>query len=449
MAGVAFVVALGFGIVIPAISLFADSFGVGKTAVGLTVSAFAFFRFVTAPAGGRLVNRFGERRVLIAGLLTVAATSGPAGFATSFEVFVGLRAIGGVGSAMFTIAALSLLLRVAPPDARARSTATLQGGFLLGGLAGPGLGGVLTDIATWLPFVTYGGLLVVAAAAAAAIPVRDPASGTSERAGTAATAGGGEVVASPATGPATTAPTTTGPATTAPTRAGPATTAPAPATGRLAQVRGLVSHPAFLVALVANLGVGWVLFGVRNSLLTLYVRDIGGTATLAGIVLLLGALAQALTLRVGGRLADRRGRRLAIMLGSWLSAGFVALLAVPLVGPIGLVVAATAMAGFGVGAAFLASAPSAVVGDLGRSGTRVAVFQMSSDLGAIVGPLIAGALVDASGYPAAFALSAVVLAAAGVAALRMPETAPGVPGRRARSGPGGTPEPAGTFPQRG
>src|SRR3712207_8730804 len=61
LAVIAFVVALGFGVVAPAIPLFARSFGVGTTAVGLAVSAFAFFRFVSAFSGGSLVERYGER----------------------------------------------------------------------------------------------------------------------------------------------------------------------------------------------------------------------------------------------------------------------------------------------------------------------------------------------------------------------------------------------------
>ncbi|MGJ7441190.1 MFS transporter [Aquipuribacter sp. MA13-6] len=383
LGAVAFVVALGFGIVVPAIALYADGFGVGRTAVGLAVSAFAFFRFVSGPAGGRLVARYGERPVLVGGCLVVAVTSGAAGFAPSFVVFVLLRAAGGAGSAAFTIAALTLLLRVAPAASRGRATATFQGGFLLGGTVGPGFGGLLTDVAVWLPFVTYAGFLAVAATVARlglpAPPARD-------------------------------------------TQAVPAAL---PLGERLAETRRMIAHPVFLVALVANLGVGWMLFGVRNSLVTLYVVDLGGTATVAGVVLLLGALAQGLTLRFAGGLADTRGRRPAIVLGSWLGAAFVGLLAVPVTGTVGLVVAGVAMAGFGAGAAFLASAPGALVGDLGRTGARVAVFQMASDLGAICGPLAAGALADGSGYPLAFAVSAVVVSLAGFAALRMPETAPG------------------------
>ncbi len=383
LAAVAFVVALGFGIVIPAISLFAADFGVGRTAVGLAVSAFAFARFISGPLGGRLVERFGERPVLVAGLLTVAVTSGSAGFAASFELFVLLRAVGGVGSAAFTVAAFSLLLRIAPEHARARSTATFQGGFLLGGTIGPGIGGFLTDIAPWLPFVTYGAFLVLAAIVAAAL-LPSPTSAAARSADVAANA--------------------------------------MSSTARLREARSFFTNPAFVVAMIANIGVGWMLFGVRNSLVTLYVTDIGGTASIAGGVLLGGALAQALALRWAGRVADTRGRRPAIMAGSWLAAAAVALLTVPVTGATGLVLAAVAMAGFGVGAAFLASAPGAVLGDIGRSGSRVAVFQMASDLGAIVGPLAAGALADLSGYPLAFGCSALVLAVAGVAAIRMPET---------------------------
>jgi MFS family permease len=384
LAAVAFVVALGFGIVVPAIALFADSFGVGRTAVGLAVSAFAFFRFVTGPLGGRLVSRFGERAVLVGGCLTVAVTSGAAGFAPSFVAFVLLRAAGGVGSAAFTIAAVTLLLRVAPAHARARATATFQGGFLLGGMVGPAFGGILTDVAVWLPFVSYAGFLSLAALVAAlGLPSPPPADATVR----------GDAL---------------------------------PIRQRARAATALLTHPVLAVALVANLGVGWMLFGVRNSLVTLYVVDLGGTATVAGVVLLLGAVAQGVTLRLAGGLADTRGRRPALLLGSWVGAAFVGLLAVPLTGTPGLVVAGVAMAGYGVGAAFLASAPGALVADVGRTPGRVAALQMASDLGAVVGPLAAGALADVSGYPLAFAVSAAVVALAGVAALRMPETAPGV-----------------------
>ncbi len=64
LAAVAFSVALGFGIVAPVIPVFAKQFGVGATAAGAVISAFAFMRLVFGPAGGWLVNKFGERLIL-------------------------------------------------------------------------------------------------------------------------------------------------------------------------------------------------------------------------------------------------------------------------------------------------------------------------------------------------------------------------------------------------
>ena len=380
LAVIAFVVALGFGIVAPAIPLFARGFGVGTTAVGLAVSAFAFFRFVSAFSGGTLVERFGERLVLSAGLLVVAVTTGLAGLAGNFPVFLALRAAGGVGSAMFTVAALSLLLRVAPPTHRGRAAATWQGGFILGGIAGPAAGGLLAELSPRLPFFLYSGFLVVAGAVAVAMLRTAPA----------------------ATDPGE-APVQTGPD----LDAGPVA------------LRSALRSRAYIAALVANFGIGWFLFGVRNSLVPLYVtEELGRTVAWAGAGLLAGSLAQALGLLRSGRLVDGWGRRPSLLLGSSVATASVAVLVLPPAIAAFLV----SMAMFGLAASLLASAPAALVGDVSpaRGGRVVAVFQMSADLGAIGGPLIAGWLTDVASYQVAFAVTAAVLGAGLIAALAMP-----------------------------
>jgi MFS family permease len=77
---------------------------------------------------------------------------------------------------------------------------------------------------------------------------------------------------------------------------------------------------------------------------------------------------------------------------------------------------------YGIAAAFMGTAPAAAVGDAatGRNGQPVAIFSAFSDLGAIIGPLAAGALVDAVSFPAAFGSAVVLMLAASVYALRMP-----------------------------
>ncbi|SOD97846.1 Predicted arabinose efflux permease, MFS family [Blastococcus haudaquaticus] len=378
LAVIAFVVALGFGIVAPAIPLFARAFGVGTTAVGLAVSAFAFFRFVSAFGGGSLVERFGERLVLAAGLVIVAVTTGLAGLAGSFPVFLALRAAGGVGSAMFTVAALSLLLRVAPPTHRGRAAATWQGGFILGGIAGPAAGGLLAELSPRLPFFLYAGFLLVAGSVGMLLLKAPPPTAPDDPAAAGPDLGAGPV-------------------------------------GLAAAFRSR----AYLAALVANLGVGWVLFGVRNSLVPLYVtEELGRTVAWAGAGLLAGSLAQALGLLRSGRLVDEWGRRPALLLGSTLAtASMLVLVLPPAIGAFLL-----SMAVFGLAASLLASAPAALVADISpaRGGRVVAVFQMAADLGAIAGPLIAGWLTDVASYQWAFAASSAVLAAAVVATLALP-----------------------------
>jgi MFS family permease len=407
LAVIAFVVALGFGVVAPAIPLFARSYGVGTTAIGLAVSAFAFFRFASAFGCGALVERLGERAVLATALVVVAVGTGLAGLAGSFPVFLGLRSASGIGSAMFTVAALSLLLRTAPPAERGRSAATYQGGFILGGIAGPAAGGFLTEVSPRLPFFLYAGFLLVAGAVAVSqlrgrpgrtVPAGTPAGAPSSLASAADQAGGTEPTAGvPAAVPA------------AGGSAGP------PAGG----LRAALRTRAYLAALVANLGVGWMLFGVRNSLVPLYVtEELGKTAAWAGAGLLAGSMAQAVGLLRAGRLADSWGRRPSLLLGASLATAATAVLALPAQTAVFLL----AMATVGLGASLLSSVPAAVVGDVSpqRGGRVVAVFSMVADLGAITGPLVAGWLTDTAGFQVAFAVSAAVLGLGLLAALALP-----------------------------
>ena len=74
----AFVIAIGFGLITPVLPAFAQTFGVGAFASSVVVSAFAFFRLVFAPAGGRLIARFGERPIYLTGLIIVAISTGSA-----------------------------------------------------------------------------------------------------------------------------------------------------------------------------------------------------------------------------------------------------------------------------------------------------------------------------------------------------------------------------------
>ena len=378
LAAVAFAVAIGFGIVAPALPLFARHFGVGARAAGAVVSVFAAMRFVSALSSGRLVDRIGERIVLAAGIVIVAVSSALAGLSQSYVQLLVLRGIGGVGSAMFTVAAISLLLRVVRPDQRGRASGMWQAGFLIGGMAGPALGGFVTDRSLRAPFFIYAGTLVVAGTVGLLFLARSHLREDAPDAGR-ATDGG---------------------------------------TQRLGAA---LRDPAYLAALLGNLAVGWTLLGVRFSVVPLYVQDrLDGTAKLTGAGLLVSAAAQGAFLLPVGRYADRVGRRPVVITGSILAAIAMVMLAVVETRPSFFL----SMAVYGAGASCLSVAPAAIVGDIAgaRRGSLVAAFQMSSDLGAIVGPLVAGQLVDSVSYAAAFAVSAGVVLLALVPAAVMRET---------------------------
>lgn len=376
LTAVAFAVAVGFGVVAPAIPGYARHFGVGRTAAGAVISAFAFMRLVSALGSGRLVNRFGERLVMATGIGIVAVSSALAGLAQSYLQLLLLRGIGGVGSAMFTVSAISLLLRVASADQRGRATGMWQSGFLLGAIAGPAIGGPLTDISLRAPFFVYAVTLAVAGGIGLAFLSRAEL----------------HDVDAPARQPA--------------------------ATVTLPQALRVSGYRA---ALVANLGSGWALFGVRSSLIPLFVTEgIGASSTWVGVGFFVSAATQGGLLLVAGGFADRVGRRPAMILGSTVAT--TSMVGVALSGSLAVYVLSMAL--FGAGAAFLSVAPSAAVGDVaaGHGGTVIAAFQMTSDLGAVVGPLLAGFLADDYSFAAAFAATAVVLAAGIVASVFSTET---------------------------
>ncbi|HEX3335086.1 MAG TPA: MFS transporter [Jatrophihabitans sp.] len=372
LVGVAFMVALGFGLVAPALPLFARQFGVGKTAAGAVVSAFAFMRLGMAPFVGRLVNAFGERVMLATGIGIVAVSSALAGLAQSYWQLLVLRGIGGIGSIMFSVSAASLLVRVTPDHQRAQAQGVWAGSFLIGMIAGPAVGTVAT-FSLRAPFFLYAATLVVAGTLGlASLRHSELAAANSVR------------------------------------------TAPL-------ELRVALRNRAYLAALAASFAGDFALVGARSAILPQYVQDrLGlGSGWVYAAFLVVSLVSGALLLPIG-RIADTRGRRPVIVGG--LLVGAAAFVLLPTVPALAGLMSATVL--LGIAGAADSVAPGAIMGDVvaGRGGTVVAVFQMSGDLGAVLGPVVAGWVADGAGYGASFAVSAVVCAAPVVAVLAAPET---------------------------
>ena len=388
---VAFAVALGYGIAAPALPVYARTFGVSAFVASTVISGFALMRLLSAGPSGLLVDRFGERRIMSIGIWVVAGSSLMTALAQDFGQLLVLRGVGGIGSAMFTVSAMALLLRTAGPEQRGRASGAFQAGFLFGGVTGPAIGGAVTSISIRAPFVVYGVTLVVAGLLAAKYLSRAP------------------VVAPAASG---------APVDPAQPDAGGPVAARTPPASLAAALR----NAAYRAALMANLSSGFIVFGLRISLVPLFVTEgLKQGVGLVGIGFLCAAATQAVLLIPAGRWTDTSGRRGSMLVGT--AALTVAMLLLALeTGAVGFLLA---MAASGLASAYLAPASSAVVGDLtrGLSGGRVvSAYQMVGDLGGILGPLIAGALADAAGFQWAFAAGVVVGLITMAFVVVMPET---------------------------
>ena len=391
LTGVAFCVALGFGILIPVIPVFARSFDVTALEASLVISVFALVRFVTSPISGGLVDRLGERVVMTSGLLIVAVSSAAAGFSQSYLQLLVLRGAGGLGSSMFTVSAMALLLRVVATEQRGRASGAFQGGFLLGGVAGPAVGGLVVAWSIRAPFFVYAGTLLLAAFVAVTFLARARLQELEHQ-----VAQGAE--------------------------------------RKLEQLRSALRDGAYRAAITVNLVTGFVVFGLRSSAVPLFVTEgLDQSASLTGIGFLIAAGLQAVLLLPAGRMADTQGRRKALLIGTiGTGIGMVTLTLADIAvngwgtkAVAGTVIFLIAMAIQGAAGAFLGSAPAAVVGDVmggRRGGIVVATFQMMSDVGAITGPLLAGVLIDALDFDWAFAAGSVLTLVAVTLVVLMPET---------------------------
>ena len=413
LVGASFIIAMGWGIVAPVLPTFARSFDVGVTASSAVVSAFALCRLLFAPAGGWLVTRLGQRRVYLAGLLVVAASSAAAAAAGSYTQLLVLRGLGGVGSTMFTISAMGLIVRLAPPRARGRASSVYGSAFLLGNVGGPLVGSLMAGWGLRVPFLVYAALLVVATIVVAVLlrEVPDPARSAPGAAGAPAGPGAGD-----------------GPVAAGAVAGGAVVGEGAPPAVPRAEhapmtVREAWADSAFRAALLAGFANGWTNLGVRIAIVPLLALAVSGEETWsAGAVLTVYAVGNIVALNVAGRGSDRLGRRPFVLAG--LLTGGVLTAAIGWVPGLWPLLVLSALAGVATGLTMpaLQATIADVIGSDRPAGNVLAAFQMAGDLGGILGPVVAGAIVDRAGYGAAMTVSGGLAVLAGLGWLLARET---------------------------
>lgn len=388
--GIVFVLLVGFGLVFPILPLFARSFGVDNDGAGLLIATFGFARLFGDLIGGSIVDRKGERWTAIVGMVVLALCSTATGAAPNFAAALVFWGLAGVGSAIVFASLFSYILKAAPNDRIGRTLSFFYGAFNVGVIAGGAAGGFIAGaFGLEAPLYAYSVILVVGIGVYLRFVPRLPPSRATEAAPT---------VATPETA---------------------TFEAPRPS-ARI--VRNLLRVPGFLTTLFLNLTYLWIIGAIFNTLVPLFATDELGMSTGAiGTMFAVAVAAEFLVLFPAGALADRYGRK-AVMLPSL--AGLVVMTLLLGVSTSALMLTLLlALLAFSSG--FAGVPPAAMLSDIvpqEQSGRGVGAFRFCGDVGFFLGPLIVGAASKSFGFTAAFAITAVVPAAAVLFTLRTRET---------------------------
>lgn len=339
-----------------------EEFGVSPGSAAAVTSAFAIGMVIGAPAMALLGSRWHPRRTLIGFLLVFVLAHIAGALAPSFAVLLVTRVVAAIANAGFLAVSLSAVRMLVPPQTTTRAVATLLAGTTLATIAGVPAGAALADALGWR--ATFWGVVLLCGPALGALLL--------DR---------------------------------SPLRGGAAT----PLELRT-ELRALVQRPVLatiVVAVLVNAGT----FGVFTFLGL--IGESAGIAT-AFVPLLLAGFGVGAFLGV-----TATGRWAAGREGVWVASGLVALLLAwaalwMLVESAAAVFALSVVCGalsFAVGSALIGRIVREAAGApvLGGASATVAL-----NLGAFIGPLLAGAAHGGVGSPGVLA---VAVALTGVALL--------------------------------
>ena len=109
-----FVIAAGFGMVVPILPVFARDLGASGIWLGLAFSGFAITQTPLTPVMGRLGDRWGRRPFIVAGLAIYVFVGSGLALADSFQAVAGLRMVMGIGGACMFTSALATVGELSP-----------------------------------------------------------------------------------------------------------------------------------------------------------------------------------------------------------------------------------------------------------------------------------------------------------------------------------------------
>ena len=363
------------------LALYARSFGVSQSAIGLAIAVYGFARFVVAMPAGRLADRAGRRAGLALGGLVTGSGNLICALAPTYAVFIAGRFVAGAGAALVLITGTVILADITTPANRGRTMAIYQGVFLFAVGIGPMPGGILAErFGLVAPFYVYTVAGVLAGVLAwFAIP-------ETRRAGVDAA----EIAALPAFG---------------------------------AQVRMLTGRIGFMLVSLVSFVTAFARTGALFNVIPVLARErLGLSAAQIGVGLGLASVVGLVLIYPSGVLVDRYGRKIVIMPATLVSG--VAMLLFLVMPGYGWFLAGCVVWSIATGVS--GAAPAAYAADTAPAGMNAAAmsaYRMLADLGYVIGPLALGAITDGFGPETAIAAATVLLVAAAIVfGWRAPET---------------------------
>ncbi|MSP04048.1 MAG: MFS transporter [Acetobacteraceae bacterium] len=365
---------LGFGGVMPSLPLYAASFGVSASAIGLSVGIYGLARFCVAAPAGQISDRMGRRKALALGGAITAAGNLWSALAVTYPEFILARFVAGAGAGLIVTTGQIVLADITTPERRGRMMAIYQGTFIFAVGIGPLPGGFLAaHFGLTAPFWAYtvAGAISGVLAWFAVGETRDIARA--------------KRVHAPGEGPSYWM--------------------------QLRQLRRQVGY--MLVCLVALINAVARTGGLFSLVPLIAHTRLGLSVTTIGFGLAAGSVAGLVATYPAGMLVDYFGRKVVIWPAS-IIAGVSMLLFCFAASASWFLVACLV---WGVAIAIGGAAPAAYAADSappGLNATTMSMYRMAGDAGYVAGPILLGMLADWQGAEAALVVSALLLGGVGL-----------------------------------
>ena len=156
---------VGFGIIIPLLPFYAETFGASPIVVGLLFAVFSLCQLVAAPILGDLSDRYGRRPILIVSLIGTVVSFVMLALAHSLTMLFIARIVDGLSGGNISTAR-AYVADVTEPQDRARAFGLIGAAFGLGFILGPGISAVLAPLSYTAPIWAAAGITLVATAMA-------------------------------------------------------------------------------------------------------------------------------------------------------------------------------------------------------------------------------------------------------------------------------------------